>query len=98
MTHMEDCAILTQKYLRAKGQTISIEEILNRPHHKQVWYHWLAQAHFNINNHYMKIEDAPEGIERITVMGNSRIEYVWKGEYVRLQEVTKDDCEGIFGD
>jgi hypothetical protein len=47
MHFMKECAILTQKYLKeVEGQEITIDEILERPHHKQVWYWWLAKEHY----------------------------------------------------
>lgn len=44
---MKECALLTQRYLlEVKKQNISIEEILTRPHWRQVYYWWLALEHY----------------------------------------------------
>jgi hypothetical protein len=100
MSYMKECAQLTQRYFReVERRELTIDDILQRPHYRQVWFWWLALSHFKERNHYKRLEDAPQGLEYITIMGTTRVEYKWDGQkYSWLQETTMEECKSIYGD
>lgn len=98
MTFDEECAALVQRYaIYSKDRILTREEILAQPRYKRVWAWWQALAHYQMNNYYKRLEDAPDGISTIHVMGKTCKMYKWNNEYEFVQEMTKESCKGIYG-
>lgn len=94
-----ECATLIQKYaIYSKERILTLEEILAQPRHKRVWAWWQALAHYQTNHYYKHLEDAPDGISMIHVMGKTSKMYEWKKGYEFVQEMTLEDCKVIYGE
>ena len=92
-------AELIQRHMKEiYGWESPIEEILAEPRYERVWAYWNALAYFRMHDHYLTLEEAPEGIKWITVMDGTCKNYKWKnGKYEFAQELTKEDCKSIYG-
>ncbi|MGF9711605.1 hypothetical protein [Paenibacillus naphthalenovorans] len=95
-----EMAELVQRHMaEAYGWKPELSELLREPRYKRVWSWWTAAAYFG-DGVYMRLEDAPAGLEVVSVMdGVSMRMYVrnkW-GEYELYQETTEDVCKAIYG-
>jgi hypothetical protein len=94
----KESATLIQSHLLATtGREWPIDTITAQPYYKQVWAWWSALAYFKIDDSYERLEDAPEGISSITIMGDTRKLYKWRNGYKLIQEITEDECKGHYG-
>lgn len=90
---------LVRRHMKEKyGWDMTDEELQAMPHHEQVWEWWRALSYFQLNNHFEKLEDAPEGIEWVSIMDESMKQYQWvNGKYVFQQDITKELCKEVYG-
>ncbi|MDB5054029.1 MAG: hypothetical protein JWM44_2079 [Bacilli bacterium] len=97
MSFVRECAELIQRHLRdAVNRELTLEEIFERPYHRRVWAWWEALAFYKLQDHYKRLEDAPDGLSTITIIGKTALMYQWKGKYVFLQEITRKDAEKFY--
>jgi hypothetical protein len=91
---------LIQSHLLATtGREWPVETITAQPYYKQIWAWWSALAYYKIRHHYLRLEDAPDGIPSIEVMGDTQKMYMWrKGKYEFVQEFTLEFCKEIYGE
>ncbi|WP_207953324.1 hypothetical protein [Paenibacillus agricola] len=78
---------------------MTAQQLSFHPYHKQVWAWWKALAYYGMNGNYERLEDAPNGMRSIWIIGKTNLNYIWKnGKYEYLQQITKEDCKNIYGD
>jgi hypothetical protein len=99
----DDLTALVLRYLHdrypGKYDSMTAGQLHQQPYHTLIWTWWTALAYYKIGQHYMRIEDAPDGVQTIWVMGETNKNYIWKnGQYEYLQEFTKEFCKGVYGD
>jgi hypothetical protein len=100
---IEDMHALILKYLRDKYpgtyDDMTTDLLRKQPYHNQVWTWWLALAHYGMNGNYKRLEDVPDGLRYVSIMGEKKVEYeLIKGKYVAYQEITKEFCKDVYGD
>lgn len=96
----QTAAQLIQNYYKDSiNWTRSIADIQDEPYPEQIWMWWHALAYYRENrSSYTQLEDAPAGLEWVTVMGEERKQYTWRGgKYVLIQTVSKKDCYKFYG-
>lgn len=100
LTTDQQMAHTVQRHMKEAHQwEPTLEELLSEPRYLRVWAHWNALAYFREKNYYPALEEAPEGLEWVSVMGEVKKDYRWeKGEYLVVQHMTIEDCKKIYGD
>jgi hypothetical protein len=103
MSTIDELTELILKYLHdrypGKYDSMTSERLLLQPYHTLIWTWWTALAYYKMSHRYMRLEDAPEGVQTIWVMTDTNRNYIWKdGKYEYLQEFTKEECKGVYGD
>lgn len=99
----EDMHVLILQYLHDKFpdtyKDMTADKLRLQPYHKLIWTWWEAMAHYGMNGNYKRLEDAPDGLRYVTIMGDNRVQYELKnGKYVKYQVTTKEECKGVYGD
>lgn len=92
------------KYLKEKYpghyDELTIDELEKQPYNKRIWLWWQSLAYYGHKGTYFtRLEDAPDGLEWITVMGSKgpKKDYKWRnGKYEFIQEMSEKTCKAIY--
>lgn len=94
-----------RRYMREKyGYEADLAEIAAEPRPERKWQLAIALAYFRKQNHFERVEDAPPGIEWITVADGKRVRnYEWRLKidrycYMMMNDLSRRDFDAFYGD
>ena len=77
---------------------VTYEELLLLPYWRCVWGWWMAKAYYQIDYHYKRLEDVPEGTENYSIVGDVYTSYRMERGQIESQSITMDECRKYYGD
>jgi hypothetical protein len=100
ITIKETISILQRYTKDTTGKDITEAEIRRMPYHRAVFGEWKARAYYKIRNYYQRLEDVPEGVDRVHIVtDNDSMAYERKnGEWVPdyTTRLTKEEVAACY--
>jgi len=90
---------LLLRYCHETGFTISMSELKMLPRYRYVWGWWMALCYYNIRHNFRSIDDAPPGMQQVTVTDeNESRKYDWvNGRYELKHTLHRSIMKDIYG-